>query len=116
MKMKAYTVQYDPDPLFSTVVFAETAGKARAIAQHTDACEDCDFIDIRALRVPVLDPYYKGKPEMDWYDMEDRVAMVKLANYECSREVYDPECDDCPAKEWCGRYESDHDDENPYSY
>ena len=106
--MKAYTVQDRWDPMFSTVVFAETAGKARAIAQHTDACEDLDFTDIRAIRVPALDGCYRGKPEMDWYNAEDRIAMVKLADYECSQEVYNPRCEYCPAKEWCGRYERDH--------
>lgn len=107
--MKAYIVSDRCDPLFSTVVFAETAGKARAIAQGTDACEDLDFIDIRATRVRSLDSYYKGESEMNWYDPEDRVAMVRFANFECSRECDDPNCEPCPAKEWCGRYESDHD-------
>lgn len=66
--MKAYTVKDRFDPLFSTVVFAETAGKARAIARYTDACEGLDFIDIRAKRVPAMDKFYRGKPEMDWYN------------------------------------------------
>lgn len=114
--MKAYIVSDRTDPLFSTVVFAETAGKARAIARNTDACEDLDFIDIRAVRAPSLDSCYKGKLEMDWYDDEDRIAMVKLADFECSSEYYDPECEPCPAKEWCGRYERDHDEETPFSY
>lgn len=109
--MKAYTVKDNYDPLFSTVVFAETAGKARAIAQHTDACEDLDFIDIRAIRVPALDRFYRGKPEMDWYNAEDRIAMVRFADYECSSEMDDPECESCPAKEWCGRYERDKEED-----
>lgn len=107
-KMKAYTVQDRRDPMYSTVVFAETPGKARAIAQHTDTCEDLDFTDIRALRKPALDQLYRGKPEMDWDNAGDRIAMVRLANYECSMEDDDPGCEECPAKEWCGRYERDH--------
>lgn len=114
--MKAYIVQDRWDPLFATVVFAETAGKARAIARNTDACEDLDFIDISACRVPSLDLCYKGKEEMDWNDPEDRLDMVKLAGFECSREIWDPDCEPCPAKEWCGRYERDHDDENRCPY
>lgn len=106
--MKAYLVQDRWDPLFSTVVFAETAGKARALAQRTDVCEDLDFTDIRALREPALDSFYKGKWEMDWNNDEDRVAMVRFANFQCSLEVEDPECYSCPAKDWCGRYESDN--------
>ena len=115
--MKAYKVQDRRDPLFGTVVFAQTAGKARAIAQHTDTCEDLDFTDIRATRVPALDGCYRGKPEMDWwYDKEDREAMVRLANFCCSYEIDDPECDDCTAKEWCERYERDHDDNYRFPY
>ena len=109
--MKAYIVEDRTDPLFATVVFAETAGKARAIARNTDACEDIDFIDISARRAPSLDLCYKGKEEMDWNDPEDRLDMVKLAGFECSREIWDPDCEPCPAKEWCGRYERDNDDE-----
>jgi len=114
--MKAYIVQDRWDPLFATVVFAETAGKARAIARNTDACEDLDFIDISARRAPSLDLCYKGKEEMDWNDPEDRLDMVKLAGFECSREIWDPDCEPCPAKEWCVRYERDNDDENRCPY
>lgn len=114
--MKAYIVQDRWDPLFATVVFAETAGKARAIARNTDACEDLDFIDISARRAPSLDLCYKGKEEMDWNDPEDRLDMVKLAGFECSGEIWDPDCEPCPAKGWCGRYERDHDDENRCPY
>ena len=110
--MKAYTVEDRYNPLFSTVVFAETRGKAKVIAQHTDACEDLDFVDIRAVRRPALDVFYKGKSEMDWFDEEDRMAMVRYGNYECSYEIDkdDLECDSCFAKEWCGRYEGLNED------
>lgn len=54
---------------YATVVFAESAGKARAIALYTEACEGCDFTDIEVFRVPILDKYYQeGKVEMDWTD------------------------------------------------
>lgn len=112
--MKAYIVKDRWDPLFATVVFAETAGKARAIARNTDACEDLDFIDISACRVPSLDLCYKGKEEMDWNDPEDRLNMVKLAGFECSREIGDPDCEPCPAKEWCGRYEYERENNDIY--
>ena len=38
--MKAWIAR-EKDSFMATVVFAETRGKARAIAQYTDACEDC---------------------------------------------------------------------------
>ena len=52
--MKAYLVK-DKDELSATVVFAETAGKARALAMSTECCEDVDFCDIQVRRRPQLD-------------------------------------------------------------
>ena len=108
--MKAYTIS-DKDGAvgYSIVVFAETRGKAIAIAQHSDefGWYGMEYIDFRAKRIPALDKYYKGKSEMDWYNMEDRVAMVKDAGFTCSYEyeIYD-DCDECPAKQWCDRYKT----------
>ena len=90
---------------YSTVVFAETSGKAKAIAIHTDAFEDYEFTEISARRVPKLDKYYRGLDEMDWFDPNDRVALVREANFSCSYEtdIEDLRCEDCPAKQWCDR-------------
>ena len=113
IKMKAWSVTDDEECLYATIVFAETRGKAKVIAQGTDACVDADFTHIRAIRVPQLDSYYRGKREMDWYDDNDRIAMVRYANMMCSYEVdiEKENCLSCPAHEWCGRYESMCDDE-----
>ena len=48
---------------YSTVVFAETSGKAKAIAITTDAFNDYEFTEISARRVPNLDKYYRGLDE-----------------------------------------------------
>lgn len=100
--MKAWIVR-EKDEFVSTVVFAETAGKARALAQHTDACEDVEFCDIEARRLPQIDKYYTdGKREMNWFKTEDRVALVKDAGFRCDPEYWEPEdCERCPASEWC---------------
>ena len=105
--MKAYSVTDKRECLFSTIVFAETRGKARMLAQRTDACEDVDFTDILAHRVPALDDAYRGRSEMDWMDDTDRVLMVKYAGYHCSYEVdiSEMKCKECPAFEWCDRAE-----------
>ena len=106
--MKAYIVNDEKSECdFSTVVFAETAGRARAIAIHTNACEDAEFTDISARRIPALDKYYRGQIEMDWCDAEDRIALVKEAGFHCSYEIDSPQCDDCPARKWCDRYEEE---------
>ena len=102
--LKAYSVSdLESGEIFSTVVFAATRGKAKELALRTDACEDADFKNIRAIRKPALDGCYRGKWEMDWDDPQDRVDLVRLANYQCSYEIDDPECDICPAREWCDR-------------
>ena len=65
------------DRFSATVVFAETRGKARALARCTEACEDVDFIDIEVHRKPQMDKYYTdGKMEMDWLNSKDRIALV----------------------------------------
>ena len=91
----------------ATIVFAETAGKAKRIAQQNEELEDIAFKDLRATRVPALDSYYRGYAEMDWNDDKDRVAMVRHAGFQCSYEMKadDCPCDKCPATKWCGRYE-----------
>lgn len=96
-KMKAYSVR-DKISACATVVFAESSTKARFIAMHTDCCEDVPYTEIRAKRMPMLDKYYRGKKEMDWYDDADRIAMVKDGGFWCF-EV--SECENCPAKQWC---------------
>lgn len=103
--MKAWLVK-EKDEFGATVVFAETRGKARSMAMATDACEDVDFCDIEVRRKPQLDKYYReGKKEMDWYDDKDRLALVKECNFRC--EYMEVElCIDCPAKPYCGLYES----------
>lgn len=105
--MKAYSVTDKNECAFSTIVFAETAGKARMLAQRTDACEDVEFTDIWARRVPELDDAYRGRDEMDWMNDADRVRMVKDAGYHCSYEVdiSETKCKECPAFEWCDRAE-----------
>ena len=104
--MKAWIVK-DKDEYCATVVFAETRGKARAAAMLTDTCEDVNFCDIEVRRRPQLDKYYvEGKREMDWFNSRDRIALVKDAGFYCGNEYWKPEdCQECPAKEWCDKYQ-----------
>ena len=103
--MKAWLVK-DKDEWCATVVFAETRGKARALAMHTDTCEDCKFTDIEVRRKPQIDKYYtEGKREMDWYNSKDRIALVKDCGFYCDTDYLEKEdCETCPAKEYCDQY------------
>lgn len=110
MGMKAYSVSDENAyVVYSYVVFAETRGKAirHALDYCDNAFDNSTWTDMRALRKPQLDRFYRGKAEMDWCDMEDRVAMVRYAGFQCSDEVIvsSDECEQCAAHEWCDRYE-----------
>ena len=108
--MKAYKVRDRQGYCeYTVVVFAETSGKAKAEALGTDEFpySDWDFIELTATRVPALDKYYRGKSEMDWDDMQDRVALVKEAGFRCDPDYADlDDCKNCEAKDWCEQYES----------
>lgn len=104
--IKAYRCEEDYMG-YSTIIFAETAGKARYIAMNSDTLgEDNTFTDIYVRRIPALDSFYKGKREMDWYDPDDRLAMVREAGYMCDEDGFDPdECKKCSAQGYCSRWE-----------
>lgn len=87
---------------YSKIVFAETAGKAKAYAAGSDGFEDFCFTEIRAIRCPQLDALYRGCVEMDWDNAGDRMAMVKLAGFQCGYD-YDCEGKSCPAYDFCDR-------------
>ena len=102
--MKAWIVGLKND-FYSTVVFAETRGKARSIALDTETCEDADFCDIEVKRYAKADVLYKdGKEEIDWYNDEDRIFLVKECGWGCGDFIVIEFCEHCPAKEYCGQY------------
>ena len=101
--MKAWLVR-EKDEFCATVVFAETRGKARAMAMYTETCENADFLDIEVHRKPQMDKYYvEGKKEMDWFNSKDRIALVKDCNFTCGDD-YKDDCETCSAKEYCDYY------------
>lgn len=104
--MKAYCV-YDSasDDNCSTIVFAENPTQAKLIAQSTDACEDTRYIDIRVKRAPEADGLYKGNSEIDWYDDETSITLVRDLGWACWEPGF--ECDNCPAKRYCRWHEVD---------
>lgn len=57
-KCKAYLARIRGE-YSAAVVFAETAGKAKALAMHTAACEDADFTAIEVYREKEADKYYQ---------------------------------------------------------
>lgn len=103
--MKAWLVRENGE-FCATVVFAETRGKARALAQSTDACEDVDFCDIEVRRMPQADKYYtEGKTELYWWNYDDRLVLVKECGFMCDYDAFQAEdCTACPAKAFCDRY------------
>ena len=104
--MKAWIVR-NYDEGCATVVFAETRGKARALARYTDTCEDMDFIDISVNRLPKADKYYKdGKTELDWFNPKERIIFVKELGFHCNDVDLDV-CENCSAKNYCDAYKDE---------
>lgn len=103
--MKAWLVR-EKDEFWCSVVFAETRGKARALAKCTDACEDADFVNIEVRRMKECDNCYKdGKWEMDWDNPQDRLVLVRDCGFTCDYDAFGLEyCEDCSAREHCDQY------------
>lgn len=89
---------------YSTVVFAETRSKAKTLALAMDACEDAQYIDIEARRMPDLDSEYRGHFEMEWDDPQDRAALI-AHGWTCIEPEPD-ECEACVGKSECETYSS----------
>lgn len=99
-KKKAYKVFDDAScENFSTIVFADNRNEAKALALRTDVCEDARYIDVRAQRLPEADCLYKGSFEIDWYDEDTRLALVRDFGWSCFEPSF--ECAECPAKQYC---------------
>lgn len=103
-EMKAYKAWID-DGEGSTVVFAETRNKAKVIAMYCDCCEGAKYAEICIRRMKGLDSLYKGRSEIDWYDHETRLVLVRDYGWRCL-EPYHPECEICLAKKHCSYWES----------
>lgn len=98
--MKAWIVNEKYETA-SAVVYAETRGKAKALALCTSRCEGANFCDIEVRRVPQMDKYYvDGKSEMDWFNPKDRIALVKECGFYCEEPIAEC-CKSCPAKDFC---------------
>lgn len=104
--MKAWLVR-EKNEFYAAVVFAKTRGKAKALAQYTDACEDAEFCNIEVHRLPSADKYYKeGKRELDWDNPQDRIVLVKECGFYCE-DITLERCEECPAKEYCAGYKDE---------
>lgn len=91
----------------SEIVFAETRGQAIVIALGSDNFEGAEFLDLKAVRDKQFDKYYKpNKTHMEWYNDDDRIALVKCGFY-CNPD-YLVESEDCPyccAQKFCSHYQ-----------
>lgn len=115
--MKAYGISdRNGDAGIELVIFAESRGKALAYAVNTDELCDYGYTGLRAKRIRQLDKYYRGLPEMNWLNDDDRIAMVKEADFQCGPEFGCVDGQDCPAYKWCSlgkgaEKQEDEDDE-----
>ena len=87
------------------IVFADTAGKARALCLYDEVFEDCEWTELYVRRFKEYDKYYNGKAKVNfWLDEEHRVTLVRDFGWSCIDPVYEG-CEECPAKQWCCEYE-----------
>ena len=93
----------------STIVFAERPATAKVIALTCDCCEDARYIDVRVNRVPEADKLYRGRSEIDWYDPETRLFLVRDLGWACWETSF--ECESCVAKKFCEWWEGDDNNE-----
>lgn len=75
--MKAWIANTGRDSFYSTIVFANTAGEAKARAIETETFEDEIFCNIRVRRFREADCLFKGANEIDWYDPDMRIKLVR---------------------------------------
>ena len=109
--MKAWLVR-EKGEFCAEVVFAETRGKARSLALHTDSCEDVPFTDIEVHRMKSADKHHKdGKWLLEWDNPKDRIALVKDCGFVCDYDFDLEDCKICSAKEYCDRYHDYLDEE-----
>ena len=113
--MKAYVVSdREGYSEWIVVVFAESRGKAIVAALGTDEFQfgDWSYTELRAIRKPEFDKYYRGNFRMDWDDQNDRLAMVRDGGYYCNEAAFYPDdCAKCCSKDYCSRYEEYLDEE-----
>lgn len=103
-RMKAYKVWLDHGE-GSTIVFATSRNQAKMIAMSCDCCEGAAYIDISIKRIKALDSLYKGESEIDWYDPDTRLTLVRDYGWSCVEPSW--ECDQCVAKKYCMYWEED---------
>ena len=102
--MKAWKAWTDYEPSYCTVVFAETRGQAKARAQNTDCLEDAAWTEIHVNRLPELDKEYRGHTEMDWYNDQDRLALIRDVGMRCEY-IDTDDCARCVGRDYCEAWE-----------
>lgn len=108
--MKAWLVR-EKDEFCATVVFAETISEAKSIALTTECCEDVDFINLEARRMPQMDKYYNaGKTEIDWNIPQDRIILCKEGGFFCEDTLIE-DCLKCCAKKYCDYFLDNYSDD-----
>ena len=97
--MKAWFVaKYDGRCI---VVFADTAGKAKADALYEDGFENETFTSLRVRRVSKLDGMENCEPKDNyWLNDDIRLILVRDYGWWCEEPIMD-DCSKCVAHEYC---------------
>ena len=96
---------YEEESGVVEVVFADTRGKAKSYFKDMETFDYYNFCQLRPYRVKKLD--HLNHPDgyvMDWCMDEDRLPMVRDADFSCI-DIDIEDCNECCAKQWCSKYE-----------
>ena len=107
-------VCYNEELCLAEVVFADTRGKAKSYFKNLETFDYYTYCELRPKRLKKLD--YLNHPDgyvMKWYKDQDRLPMVRDADFYCS-EIDRDDCKICCAKEYCSDYEEykEYEEEN----
>jgi len=88
---KAYSTH--ADDCGSIILFAETPGLARSLAQCTGYYDECDFIEIKVKREPLADSQFKNSESgiLEWGGNEKFYRSIEWFE----NEDYSSECREC---------------------
>ena len=103
--MKAWRACNINDDEYATVVYADTATRAKAVVMADDYFWDCEYIYIRVNRIKSMDDLYDHEYVMNWDKDADRLALVK-EGWRCD-DFFRDDCKACIGKEYCSEWDPD---------
>lgn len=89
---------YSEESEAAVIVFAQSASEAKSIGRRSEWLEACDFLSVKALRLPEADKFAEGSPDLlDGSTKRSQEVMWLLDWYSIDATA---SCDECGRNEW----------------